>query len=457
MLTSEQSFPASAVQGSTCDFQSLKLPAKLDGPVLHPELSTLSDQIDDLIRPYECLLPAGSPRVQLTPPFALLKLRRLNKQLNELRQLDTQPNHPAFTKACLREEKFDEKLPFDSSSLSSASIKSKSSCGSHSIQSQKATARLRQPTSTPDCTRDEYLSHLSRQIEEERMAVHFYLSNHSSETFKAADHQQIIVQESVTCSSMGGYTCQGPHLRAFAFYSAGDQSVGQIIQMLINCRSEICHAKGCNQSKSIHQTNWIHGDFKATIQMHPLDHTNRQSVSRDSQPSDHSGLPEELNIVRKTLIDKAVEWDGLFATFESRFVASDSKEARQLPSVPLKKIFSDQSMPGSPERLFPNSSQAPSVTSQKYNYNSQSEVESDHAPEGQSFGTFKKAFPSPTLKSMAGALAFALPASMPGIGIPDMRSEGEEQNNNPAQPIGPAPSVPLGGHRTCLYTHICCQ
>jgi len=278
-----------------CDFQSLKLPSKLDGPVLHPELSTLSDQIDDLIRPYECLLPAGSPRVQLTPPFALLKLRRLNKQLNELRQLDTQSNHPAFTKACLREEKFDEKLPFDSSSLSSASIKSKSSCGSHSIQSQEATARLRQPTSTPDCTRDEYLSHLSRQIEEERMAVHFYLSNHSSETFKAADHQQIIVQESVTCSSMGGYTCQGPHLRAFAFYSAGDQSVGQIIQMLINCRSEICHAKGCNQSKSIHQTNWIHGDFKATIQMHPLDHTNRQSVSRDSQPSDHSGLPEELD------------------------------------------------------------------------------------------------------------------------------------------------------------------
>ncbi|KNZ48203.1 uncharacterized protein VP01_5837g1 [Puccinia sorghi] len=77
------------------------------------------------------------------------------------------------------------------------------------------------------------------------LAVHFCLSNHSSETFKATDHQQIIVQESL--------------LRVPLW--------------------------GCNQAKSIHQTNWIHGDFKATIQMHPLDHTNRQSFSSDSQPT----------------------------------------------------------------------------------------------------------------------------------------------------------------------------
>ncbi|PLW14721.1 hypothetical protein PCASD_18766 [Puccinia coronata f. sp. avenae] len=608
-----------------CDFQPLKLPAKLDEPVSHSELTALSSQIDDLIKPYECLLPAGSPRVKLTPPFALLKLRRLNQQLIDLRQLDTQTTQPSNTKIGLREERIDEKQSFNRSpSLSLTSSKSKSSDG-HSVKLDEATARLRHPTTTADCSRGEHISHLSRQIEEERMAVHFYLSNHSSETFKAADHQQLIVQESVTCSSMGGHTCQGPHLRAFAFYSAGDQSVGQIIQMLINCRSEICHAKGCNQAKSVHQTNWIHGDFKATIQLHLPDHSNRQSVLSDSQPSDHSGFHEELedpdaimmqgycpkcegytrktpmsgdawrlslgkylqlcfyspglvsnllsgaprrgrlscshdshrdhlrmffyqgfrvdfrlhkmtvyeaippslvlftpsqalikvreeeydiilkrsdaffnsvrsrivgfnykvvananqdaseeamrdllkkvdvdtnavkaqlnevyeecigtngvkmNIVRKTLIDKAVEWDGLFATFEARFVAGDSKEARRLTSVPLKKIFLDQSMPGSPERLFPRSNQAPSVTSQKYNYNSQSEVESDHAPKGQSFGTFKKTFPSPTLKSMASALAFALPSSMPGIGIPDMRLEGEKQKANPAPP--PVPSV----------------
>ncbi|WAQ84749.1 hypothetical protein PtA15_5A322 [Puccinia triticina] len=609
-----------------CNFEPLKLTGKPGGTVPDSDLATLSDQIDDLIKPYELLLPSGSPRVKLTPPFALLKLRQLIQQLTGLRQADTQSIPPSSTKSCLRDEKFDEKLPPDGNPPISLASSQPKSNDSNSVKSDEATARVRQPTITPDYARDEYLSHLSRQIEEERMAVHFYLSNHSSESFKAADHQQIIVQESVTCSSLGGYTCQGPHLRAFAFYSAGDQTVGQIIQMLINCRSEICHAKGCNQPKSIHQTNWIHGHFKATIQMH-LDHPNRQSASSDSGPSDHSNFPEEpvdpdlimmqgycpkcagytrkapmsddawrlslgkylqlcfyspglisnlvpgtprrgrlscnhdshlehlrmffyqgfrvdfrlqkinvyeaippslvlftpsqalikvreeeydivlrrseaffnsvrsrivgfnykvvaianqeaseeamrdllkkvemdsnavkaqlnevyeecigtngvrMNIVRKTLIDKAVEWDGLFATFESRFVACDSKDARRLASVPLKKIFLDQSMPGSPERLFPRVNQAPSLNSQKYNYNSQSEVESDHAPKGQSFGTFKKTFPSPTLKSMASALAFALPSSMPGIVMPDIRSEGEKPKNHPANPLGPPLSM----------------
>ncbi|KAA1119518.1 1-phosphatidylinositol-3-phosphate 5-kinase [Puccinia graminis f. sp. tritici] len=604
-----------------CNFEPLKLPGKPGGAIPHSDLITLSDQVDDLIKPYECLLPSGSPRVNLTPPFALLKLRQLIQQLIDLIELDTQSIQPLSAKSCLHDEKFDEKLhPERSPSMSLTSSHTKSN-DSNSILSDEATTRVRQPTITPDA-RDEYISHLNRQIEEERMAVHFYLSNHSSETFKAADHQQLIVQESVTCSSLGGYTCQGPHLRAFAFYSAGDQSVGQIIQMLINCRSEICHAKGCNQPKSIHQTNWIHGHYKATIQMH-LGHSNRQSASSDSEPSDPSNFPEEpldpdlimmqgycpkcegytrrtpmsddawrlslgkylqlclyspglvsnlmpgtprrgrlscshdahlehlrmffyqgfrvdfrlqkinvyeaippslvlftpsqalikvreeeyeiilrrseaffnsvrsrivgfnykvvslanqdaseeamrdllkkvdvdsnavkaqlnevyeecvgtngvkMNIVRKTLIDKAVEWDGLFATFESRFVATDGKDARRLASVPLKKIFLDQSMPGSPERLFPRISQAPSLNSQKYNYNSQSEVESDHAPKGQSFGTFKKTFPSPTLKSMASALAFALPSSMPGIGIPEIRSDGEKLKNHVPHPLGP--------------------
>ncbi|WAR59580.1 hypothetical protein PtB15_11B220 [Puccinia triticina] len=128
-----------------------------------------------------------------------------------------------------------------------------------------------------------------------------------------------------------------------------------------------------------------------------------------------------MNIVRKTLIDKAVEWDGLFATSELRFVACDSNDARRLASVPLKK------------------KKTPSWI--KYNYNSQSEVESDHAPKGQSFGTFKKTFPSPTLKSMASALAFALPSSLPGIVMPDIRSEGEKPKNHPANPLGPPLSI----------------
>ncbi|KAI9620678.1 hypothetical protein KEM48_008027 [Puccinia striiformis f. sp. tritici PST-130] len=538
-------------------FEPLKLPAKLGEPARHSELAALSGKIDDLIKPYECLLPSGSPRVMLTPPFALLKLRQLTHQLMDLRRFDAQSVQPPSIKACMRDEKYDEKLPPASSPSMPITASQPISTDGHSAKSEEVTAQVKPTHVTPAYGREEYLSHLSRQIEEERMAVHFYLSNHSSETFKAADHQHLIVQESVTCSSLGGYTCQGPHLRSFAFYSAGDQSVGQIIQMLIDCRSEICHAKGCNQPKSIHQTNWIHGHYRATIQIH-LDHSNGQSEPNDLQPSDHSDFPAALvdpdlimmqgycptpdwyrmsclehlaevgcpaittlisitslqkinvyeaippslvlftpsealikvrelvapanqevseeymrellkkaevdsnaidaqlkrlyeesigtngvkmNTARKTLCDKSLEWDEIFRAFEARFVMTDSKEARRLTTLPLTKIFQDQSMPGSPERLFPRPNQLPIINSQKSNYNSHSEVESDHASKGQSFETFKRAFPSPTLKSMASALVFALPSSMPAIGMPEIRSDGERQKNNSPRPLGPPLSI----------------
>lgn len=590
--------------------------------------SSLSDLIDDLIMPYEVLSTSGSPRVKLTPPFALLKLRDLSSQLTNLSERNAESSQALSKKLISRIENVDEKLPLPSGDTSEDSNLDRSALSDGlSLKSDEATAKLQPAAVSAGYSGDEYFAYLSRQVDEERMAVNFYLSNHSSETFRADNHQQIIVQESVTCSFLGGSACQGPHLRAFCFYSAGDQSVGQIIQMLIDCRSEVCHAKGCNQPKSIHQTNWIHGHFKATIQIKHQDHSNHQTLSANSQSHFHPDLMEEpddpsliimqgycplcngytrkipmsddawrlslgkylqlcfyspglvstlvpanhggrlpcnhdshvdhvrifyyqgfrvdfrlqkvnvyeaippslvlftptqaqikvreeeyetilkrseaffnsvrariigfnydvvsienqdsseeamrdllqkvevdlnavksqlddvytecagtngvkMNIVRKTLIGKAVEWDGLFASFESRFVASD-KDARRLASVPLKKIFLDQSVPGSPERIFSKSNQPSSLMSYKYNYNSQSEVESDHAPKGQSFGTFKKTFPSPTLKSMASALAFALPSSMPGLGIPDTRSETSNEKSKITSVHPLEPSLPL--------------
>ncbi|KNZ55258.1 uncharacterized protein VP01_2727g2 [Puccinia sorghi] len=215
-----------------------------------------SDQIDNLIKPYECLLPAGSPRVQLTPPFALLKVCRLNKQLIELRQLDTQSIDAGLTRAFLREEKFVEKHPFDSSSLSSAPIKSKSSCSSHLIPLQEATARLR-----------------LRQLQISRaMSISPTLADKlSNNKWRSTFTCQITLQR-----------LSKPLTTRRSLY-----------------KKKVCYlflyGRGCNQAKSIHQTNWIHRDFKATIQMHPLDHTNCQRISSDSQPSNHSGLPEELD------------------------------------------------------------------------------------------------------------------------------------------------------------------
>ncbi|MBW0477926.1 hypothetical protein O181_017641 [Austropuccinia psidii MF-1] len=613
--------------------QMSKLQCKVDMPVTPLESTPLSDQIDDILKPYEVLSLSGTPFVKLTPPYALLKFRQLDKHASSLRQSFTKSSQSSAPTLNLSENPKNELILQGNESIASFNPPGKTeSVDGSSLKSANTTARPSLPALPAESAHAEYLAELARRVEEERLAVFFYLSNHRTETFCAVDHQSIIVQETVTCppliAASPGYTCEGPHLRAFSFYSAGDQSVGKIIQMMIACHSQPCPAKGCNQPKNVHHTNWIHGGLKATIHIHhsmQSGHSRTNSMSGDSDPISHSSdlqdevssqnlimlqgycrlcdsyslktpmsddawrlslgkylqlcfyapglIPDlfrressegqarcphdsmsdharfffyqgfqiefqlqkinvyeavpppmvlmtpsqaqtkvredeykiilkrseaffnsvrnriigfnydvvsndkqdaseeamrellknvdidaqavksqldevyedcmgthgvRMNIVRKTLIAKAVEWDQRFTAFESRFVAGDPKEARRLTSVPLKKIFMDQaSVPGSPDKLFPRLNHFPTLNAAKYQYNSQSEIDSDHAPKASVSGSFKNSFPSPTLKSMANALAFALPSSMPGRGITDARVQfpSEKQKNGLALQI----------------------
>ncbi|KAI8455619.1 hypothetical protein BY996DRAFT_6431009 [Phakopsora pachyrhizi] len=491
----------------------------------HFEPLSMTEAIDDILKPYEALFLSGSPGVKLNPPFVLLKLRDVNRRLNELRNFPSQMSNQLATSlnvfcgksisssgaVSLVENASPDPSTRPESFVEGASYKSveTKACGAH--------ARL------------EILVELGKQLEDERAAACYYLSTHRFESFSAVDHQRIVIQESVTyCppSTSLGHTCQAPHLR----------SVGQIIQMI-----------GCGQPKSFHQTNYTHGSFKASIKIHhpeqttavsneplhdssnsftgsddrryimmqgycpnsamtsdswglsfgkflqlcfyspglvteflsdfttglrlPCNHDShlehiriidffvRKTIVYEAIPPPltlkareeeydtirkrikgfnydvvseamrellskaefdaqalHSKLDEvyadcigtngvRMNTVRKTLIDKAVEWDQLFATFEIRFIASDSKDARRLT----------RSIPGSPDRLFPR----------KFHYTSQSEIDSDHGHIGPVIGSFKKAFPSPNLKGVATIAALEAP------------SEGNIQKPEPAIVHGP--------------------
>ncbi|CAH7667084.1 hypothetical protein PPACK8108_LOCUS1470 [Phakopsora pachyrhizi] len=582
----------------------------------HFEPLSMTEAIDDILKPYEALFLSGSPGVKLNPPFVLLKLRDVNRRLNELRNFPSQMSNQLATSLnvfCGKSISSSGAVSLVENASPDPSTRPESFVEGASYKSVETKACVSAMEAEGAHARLEILVELGKQLEDERAAACYYLSTHRFESFSAVDHQRIVIQESVTyCppSTSLGHTCQAPHLRVLSFYSAGDQSVGQIIQMIVASQSQICPAKGCGQPKSFHQTNYTHGSFKASIKIHhpeqtsvstgsissksqaavsneplhdssnsftgsddrryimmqgycpncsgytrkaamtsdswglsfgkflqlcfyspglvteflsdfttglrlPCNHDshlehirmffyqgfridffvrktivyeaipppltlvtpfqarqkareeeydtirkrseaffysvktrikgfNYDVVSVEKQNSSeeamrellskaefdaqalHSKLDEvyadcigtngvRMNTVRKTLIDKAVEWDQLFATFEIRFIASDSKDARRLTSVQLRKLFTDQgSIPGSPDRLFPRVHQFPA-----------SKIDSDHGHIGPVIGSFKKAFPSPNLKGVATIAALEAP------------SEGNIQKPEPAIVHGP--------------------
>lgn len=600
-------------------------PGSPEKPNAFTSSATTSDlvrQIEDVLRPYECMILSGSPDVKLAPPVVLIKFRDLARQFNSLRQEVKKPQS-------IVSDRVDEKPDLETDSQSSSTTPqtvpvntiAQSVDGSQTFTFTETSLRARFSVVSDEYTQALQLIDLGRQLAQAKLVASRYLSTHRTEIFHPADHQKIIVQEAVVCmnptSGLATYTCQGPLLRAFSYYSPGDQSVGQMIEMVVASRGETCPVKGCGQLKSFHQTEFIHGRLKASLRIHHpppaestptpsstssmpineadsdggldptleagnedmilmqgycphcdghtrktemsddswrlsfgkylelcfysqgihaevvahrstgmrlpcthdlhLDHTrmffyrgfridfsvqrinvyeaitpsmclladtqaqfkvlaeeystiskrseaffqsvrnringfNYDVVTIDKQDSSEEAMRElmrkvemdaqliqlqldevhlacvgtngvKINTVRKTLVDKAVEWDHLFASFESKFIAGDNKDARRLTSVQLRKLFVDQNAaPGSPDRLFSRIQHLPAFNAHKHNYTSQSELDSDHAGRKTSHTvSFKKAFPSPTLKNMASALAFALPTSMPTLGLPEGR------------------------------------
>jgi 1-phosphatidylinositol-3-phosphate 5-kinase len=84
-------------------------------------------------------------------------------------------------------------------------------------------------------------------------------------------------------------------------------------------------------------TRRAESDRKAIVNL--LDQTFRES--------EHSS-DLALNSVRLALQNKVVEWDGEFAAFEQKWLPSE-KDVRRLASHQLKRLFSDSSVPTSPE------------------------------------------------------------------------------------------------------------
>lgn len=68
----------------------------------------------------------------------------------------------------------------------------------------------------------------------------------------------------------------------------------------------------------------------------------------------------EMTAVRRALQNKAVEWEGDFAALEQRIIPSE-KEVRRLTTAQLKRLFSDDKLPLSPERRTTSSVLAPSI------------------------------------------------------------------------------------------------
>lgn len=649
---------------------STESPKKCDPREPLSPVSNLGNQIDDILRPYENMVLSGSPNVKLVPPVVLTRLRDVYQQLDTLRRSPKPPQSAAFSQPLDDTDPKEETL--DETSITPSTSKpptlAHSTDGSQTPSACLDISTLTKISAIPaEYTRASLLAGLGRQLSQAKLAAAYHLSTHRSETFHPLDHQRIVVQEAVVCmnttSGQASYTCQGPQLRSFSYYLSGDQSVGQIVQLMVACQGEMCPAKGCGQHKNLHQTNFIHGQLQASIRIHHpcpgegavalpsngptpsnknvqeeepdptlepgnedlilmqgycplceghtrktamsedgwrlsfgkylelcfyspgvvaeylihgpsglrlpcahdmhLDHTrfffyrgfridfslrrinvyeaippslcltpdsqaqwkvleeeyctilkrsdtffqsvrnrinafNYDVVAIDKQDASEEAMRElmkkveldvqmiqlqldevhlacvgtngvKINTVRKTLVDKAVEWDHLFATFELRFVATDSKDARRLTSVQLRKLFIDPTaMPGSPDRLFSRIQQLPPFNPQRYQYASQSEVESDHAgPKTTSPNSIKKSFATPALKSMASALAFALPTSIPSLGLPDNRNEAiaaktkgaaTAEGDTTSKPISPEPptehSDDEGNDRTPAVGHV---
>ncbi|ORY91449.1 hypothetical protein BCR35DRAFT_274133 [Leucosporidium creatinivorum] len=68
----------------------------------------------------------------------------------------------------------------------------------------------------------------------------------------------------------------------------------------------------------------------------------------------------EMTSVRRTLQNKAVDWEAEWTSFEQRIIPSE-KDVRRLTTVQLKRLFSNDGMPLSPERRTTSSGLAPSI------------------------------------------------------------------------------------------------
>lgn len=68
----------------------------------------------------------------------------------------------------------------------------------------------------------------------------------------------------------------------------------------------------------------------------------------------------EMTSVRRTLQNKAVDWETEWTTFEQKIIPSE-KDVRRLTTVQLKRLFSNDGLPLSPERRTTSSGLAPSI------------------------------------------------------------------------------------------------
>lgn len=88
-----------------------------------------------------------------------------------------------------------------------------------------------------------------REAEErhtEQLAVWDAYVSRSKDSLDPADHQKLIVLETLSCSQTD-HICAGPSIRTISFYGQNDVSVGQFVEGVCLEAGKTCNSPGCGR------------------------------------------------------------------------------------------------------------------------------------------------------------------------------------------------------------------
>ncbi|KAK0536074.1 Mitochondrial distribution and morphology protein 12, partial [Tilletia horrida] len=252
--------------------------------------------INDLLKRYEETLLSASPAVHFSPPFPLLKLKRNDDRLIELKKQAEEEE----TARILADERRDSSvvptpaesrvmspsLPGNSQmftdrgdpALLSLSLGSDASSilgsvidhGSSDRGSMNAstmgrrTGTLDLALQDPNEVAKEQEYPIAREKHLSQLRLWQEYLEHVPDNISPFSHQKLTLLVSTICS-VTLRPCEGPTQHTVEFYGFGDETLGGYVERTCANHTTICSSKGCDRQQLLHYKTYVHDQTRVQV------------------------------------------------------------------------------------------------------------------------------------------------------------------------------------------------
>ncbi|KAK0552680.1 Mitochondrial distribution and morphology protein 12 [Tilletia horrida] len=250
--------------------------------------------INQLLKRYETTLLSASPGVHFPPPFPLLKLKKNDDRIAELKQhaeqeetakiladerkdtsaLPTPSESRAMSPGILTNPTFNEKgdpallnlsVGSDISSLAALLAESAASEKAASLaEAAKKPSALDNVLQDPTQVAKEQEYPIAREKHLSQLRLWLPYLEHDPENVSPFSHQKLTLLVSTICSATLR-PCEGPTQHTVEFYGFGDETLGEYVERTCINHTTICTSKGCDRQQLLHYKTYVHDQIRVQV------------------------------------------------------------------------------------------------------------------------------------------------------------------------------------------------